>query len=264
MTFFKLFRVLIKEKIMGPESHGVSLKWKIGGIYTGVMLVLGLLLIAALYQLTRTAMRDQLDKRALAIATNFSDAAAGHIVSKNHLALHALAAKYTLFEGVAYVFINDANGDIIAQTRGNLPQQLREGSPAGAQREPARRTVSLQEKTVYETSVPVLEGQAGSVHMGFWSDAVDKEVQSFILPMIGIIALVPVVGAVLSFLIANWIVRPIIGLTEVADKVTKGDLEMSIGNCVVSRDEIGELARSLERMRSSLRAAMLRLNRETT
>jgi HAMP domain-containing protein len=249
---------------MGPESHGISLKWKIGGIYTGVMFVLGVLLLAALYQLTRTAIRDQLDKRALAIATNFSDAAASHIVSRNQLGLHVLAAKYTLFEGVAYVFINDTNGAIIAQTLGNFPQQLRPGSPAGAQREPRRRTVSLQEKTVYETSVPVLDGQAGTAHVGFWSDAVDKEVQGFILPMIGIISLVPVVGAVLSFLIANWIVRPIIGLTEVADKVTKGDLEMSIGNSVVSRDEIGELARSLERMRSSLRAAMLRLNREAT
>lgn len=249
---------------MGPESHGVSLKWKIGGIYTGVMFILGVLLLAALYQLTRTAIRDQLDKRAHAIATNFSDAAAGHIVSKNQLGLHALAAKYTLFEGVAYVYINDTNGDIITQTLGNFPKQLREGFTAGAQREARRRTVSLQDKTVYETSVPVLDGQAGSAHVGFWSDAVDKEVQGFILPMIGIISLVPVVGAVLSFLIANWIVRPIIGLTEVADKVTKGDLEMSIGNSVVSRDEIGELARSLERMRSSLRAAMLRLNRETT
>ena len=248
---------------MGPES-GVSLKWKIGGVYTAVMFILALLLIAALYQLTRTAMQDQLDKRALAIATNFSDAAASHIVSKNHLALHALAAKYTLFEGVAYVFINDASGDVIAQTLGSFPQQLREGSTAGAQREARRRTLSLQEKTVYETSVPVLEGQAGTAHVGFWSDAVDKEVQSFIWPVIGIIALVPLVGAALSFFIANWIVRPIIGLTEVADKVTKGDLEMSIGNCVVSRDEIGELARSLERMRSSLRAAMLRLNREPT
>ena len=248
---------------MGPESHGVSLKWKIGGTYTGVMFVLGVLLLAALYQLTRTAIRDQLDKRALAIATNFSDAAAAHIVSKNQLGLHALAAKYTLFEGVAYVFINDTNGNIIAQTLGNFPEQLRAGS-TGAQREPRRRTVSLQEKTVYETSVPVLDGQAGTAHVGFWSDAVDTEVRGFILPMIGIISLVPVVGAVLSFLIANWIVRPIIGLTEVADKVTKGDLETSIGNSVVSRDEIGELARSLERMRSSLRAAMLRLNREAT
>ena len=248
---------------MAAES-GVSLKWKIGGVYTVVMFILGLLLIAALYQLARTAMREQLDKRALAIATNFSDAAASHIVSKNQLGLHALAAKYTLFEGVAYVYINDARGDVIAQTLGTFPQQLRQGARVGAQREPQRRTLSLEEKTVYETSVPVLEGQAGTAHVGFWSDAVDNEVQGFIWPMIGVIALVPIVGAALSFVIANWIVRPIIGLTEVADKVTKGDLEMSIGDCVVSRDEIGELARSLERMRSSLRAAMLRLNRETT
>jgi HAMP domain-containing protein len=248
---------------MGAES-GVSLRWKIGGVYTVVMFVLGLLLIAALYQLARSAMRDQLDKRALAIAINFSDAAAGHIVGQNPLALHALAAKYTLFEGVAYVYINDTRGEVIAHTLSSFPQQLREGASSTAQREPQRRTFSLQDKTVYETSVPVLDGQAGTAHVGFWSDAVDQEVQSFIWPMIGVIALVPLVGAALSFVIANWIVRPIIGLTEVADKVTKGDLEMSIGNCVVSRDEIGELARSLERMRSSLRAAMLRLNRETT
>ena len=43
-----------------------------------------------------------------------------------------------------------------------------------------------------------------------------------------------------------------------------GDLETSVsGKCVSSRDEIGDLARSLERMRSSLKAAMLRLGRET-
>jgi HAMP domain-containing protein len=56
----------------------------------------------------------------------------------------------------------------------------------------------------------------------------------------------------------------IVGLTEIADKVTMGDLETSVsGKCVTSRDEIGDLARSLERMRSSLKAAMLRLGRET-
>jgi methyl-accepting chemotaxis protein len=75
-----------------------------------------------------------------------------------------------------------------------------------------------------------------------------------------IIALVPLVGAVLSFLLAHWIVRPIVGLTEIADKVTMGDLEVSVREkCATSRDEIGDLARSLERLRSSLRAAMLRL-----
>ena len=66
-------------------------------------------------------------------------------------------------------------------------------------------------------------------------------------------------------LLAQWIVRPIAGLLAVAGKVTMGDLETPVsGKCVVSGDEIGELARSLERMRSSLKAAMMRLGRETT
>jgi HAMP domain-containing protein len=64
--------------------------------------------------------------------------------------------------------------------------------------------------------------------------------------------------------LAHWIVRPLVSLTQIADKVTMGDLETSVGGeCVAARDEIGDLARALERMRSSLRAAMLRLGRET-
>ena len=104
----------------------------------------------------------------------------------------------------------------------------------------------------------------GRVHVGFWTDAVQTEIRRALVPIIGMIAIVPFVGALLSFLLAHWIVRPIVGLTEIADKVTMGDLETSVGgDCVASRDEIGDLARSLERMRSSLKAAMLRLGRET-
>jgi two-component system, cell cycle sensor histidine kinase and response regulator CckA len=220
--------------------------------------------IAAVYQITQGTLQDQLDKRALAIATNFSDSAAGHIAARNLLALHALARKYTLLEGVAYAFVADGKGEIVAHTLGNFPRGLRQGLSAGAKRQPHRRQVILADKTVYETTVPVLEGQMGSVHVGFWADAVQKEIRRALVPIIGIIAIVPLIGALLSFLLAHQIVRPIIGLREIADKVTMGDLEISVGGeCVTSRDEIGDLARSLERMRSSLRAAMLRLGRET-
>lgn len=249
---------------MDHESPRVGLRWKIGGLYTGVMLALGVVVIAAVYQLTRDTLRDQLDKRALAIATNFSDAAAGHIASKNILGLHALATKYTLLDGVAYAFVEDGNGEIIAQTLGSFPPDLRQALPAGAKRQASRREVRVADSSVYETSVPVLDGQMGRVHVGFWADAVQTEIRRAVVPIIGIIATVPFVGALLSFLLAHWIVRPIVGLTEIADKVTMGDLETSVGGeCVGSHDEIGDLARSLERMRSSLKAAMLRLGRET-
>jgi two-component system sensor histidine kinase VicK len=249
---------------MDLESRRISLKWKIGGTFTGVMVLLGIFVLAAVYQLTKSVLRDQLDKRALVIATNFGDAAVGHMIARNVLALNVLARKYTLFDGAAYAFIEDGKGQVVAHTFGTFPAEIRQGIPADGQRVTRRRQLSLQQRTVYETTVPILDGQAGSVHVGFWSDAIEREIQRALLPVIGIVALVPLVGALLSFLVAHWIVRPIIGLTRVADQVTMGDLETSVsGECVQSRDEIGDLARSLERMRSSLKAAMLRLGRET-
>lgn len=71
---------------MDQGSGHVSLKWKIGGTYTAVMLVLSVVVVAAMYQLTRNMLRDQLDKRALAVAINLSDATAGHLMGKNFLA----------------------------------------------------------------------------------------------------------------------------------------------------------------------------------
>jgi len=249
---------------MDQDSRRVGLRWKIGGIYTGVMFALGVVVIAAVYQLTRGTLRDQLDKRALAIATNFGDASAGHIAGRNILALHALARKYTLLEGVAYAFVADGTGEVIAQTLGNFPPELRQALPAGAKREVYRRELRLANSSVYETSVPVLDGQMGRVHVGFWADAVQSEIRRALAPIVAMIAIIPFFGAALSFLLAHWIVRPIVGLTEIADKVTMGDLETAVGtDCVTARDEIGDLARSLERMRSSLKAAMLRLGRET-
>lgn len=249
---------------MDREGRRVSLKWKIGGTYTAVMLVLSVVVIGATYKVTQSILRDQLAKRALAIANNLSDAAAGQIIGRDFLGLGALASKYSLLDGVAYVFIENNRGEVIAHTFSAFPEELREEHPVGGQRLAYRRNLSFQGKTVYETGFPIHAGQVGRVHVGFWEDSVENEIRSALVRFIAIFAILPVAGALLSFLVAHWIVRPIINLTEVADKVTKGDLELSVSTqCVGLRDEIGDLARSLERMRSSLKAAMMRLNRET-
>lgn len=246
---------------MNRQSRRVSLKWKIYGSFGGLILLLGIGVIAAIYQLTGRTLREQLDQRALAIATNLSDAAAGHIIGRNFLALHALATKYALLDGVAYAFIEDDRGEIVAQTLGSFPPELQEPTTASRHRQVHQRELSLRGKAVYETSVPVLEGQVGSVHVGFWGDAVGKEIRRALLPVIGLIAILVLFGALLSVLLARGIIRPILHLTKIADKMTMGDLETAVD--IESRDEIGDLARSLERMRSSLKAAMLRLSRQS-
>ena len=111
---------------MDQESRRVSLKWKIGGTFAGVMLLLGLFVTVTVYQLTKNALRDQLDQRVLLLANTLSDAAAGHIVGGNLLALHALARKYTLLDGVAFAFIENSKGEVIVHTLGAFPA----GTPA--------------------------------------------------------------------------------------------------------------------------------------
>jgi HAMP domain-containing protein len=222
---------------------------------------LSAVLIGTVYRLTEGTLREQLDKRALAVARNLSDAAAGHVLSNDLLALNTLLRKYTFLDGLAYAFIRDSRGAITAHSLETFPPELREGLSAVRERVPWRRELSLQGRPVYETNVPVLDGQLGVVHVGFWRDAVEKEIRRAILPLIAALGIIPLVGVALSFVLAHWIAAPIIGLTKVTKQILEGDLDAS-AEYPNSRDEIGDLARSLERMRASLRAAMSRLQRE--
>ena len=65
----------------------------------------------------------------------------------------------------------------------------------------------------------------------------------------------------LALLFAIRLVRPIAELTNVAEKISMGDLKTSID--INSSDEIGELADALRRMQASLLKAVQRLQRRT-
>jgi HAMP domain-containing protein len=242
------------------QRRNLQLVWKIAGTLTGMMLLLGLLIITAVYHLMAGALRNQLDQRAFAIATNLSDGTAAHIAGRNLLALHALIAKYSLLDQVAYAFVEDQEGKVIAHTLAKFPPELQAALSGNDLRDTRRRTSSFRGKQVYETRVPILEGQIGAVHVGIWEFAVEQEIRRALLPLIGITAFILLGGVTLSILFAKVITRPILQLRQIADQMSKGDLDIAVG--VASRDEIGDLAGSLERMRSSLKAAMSRLRRE--
>ncbi|MFL5300718.1 MAG: cache domain-containing protein [Anaeromyxobacteraceae bacterium] len=74
-----------------------------------------------------------------------------------------------------------------------------------------------------------------------------------VLLLAGAMVLVALVAAILS----RRMVRPIVALTEAADRMSMGELDQPIDCRHV--DELGDLARSLERVRKSMKSAMDRL-----
>jgi protein-histidine pros-kinase len=78
---------------------------------------------------------------------------------------------------------------------------------------------------------------------------------SFGLFIGSMIAVFVVVGVVLNMLIWWFVVRPVTRLSQLADRVSQGDLHAPAFD-VRSRDEIGQLAQSFTRMRASIVHAM--------
>jgi methyl-accepting chemotaxis protein len=70
------------------------------------------------------------------------------------------------------------------------------------------------------------------------------------------------IAIVLAIFLARTLTNPIVHLTQVADRISLGELDMEIG--LDRKDEIGELAEALSRMQASLQATMERLRARRT
>jgi HAMP domain-containing protein len=234
-----------------------GLKWKIIGTLVGGSLLLAIIGFVFVSHQMEQAMRRQLDQRALDIATNLSDGAAPHILGGNVLQLHALVAKYSLLNGMAYIAIRDKQGRVVAHSLGSFPPELEESLSRTNPREAGQRELDFLGRQVFETHNPILSGQVGAVHVGIWADTLDDDIRQVLLPLASIMGILLVTVTVFSFLIVQKLLQPVIQLKDIADRVSMGELETSVG--IESNDEIGELALSVDRLRSSLRAAMIRL-----
>ena len=223
-----VFRSSTDQKDGRLRPRDIRLEWKIIGTVATVMLVFGFLLVIIANQLIGRALHSQIDQRALAIATNLSNAAAGPVIGKNILELYALLTKYAQLQGVAYAFIEDTNGQIVGHSMRPFPTEL-VGTPRPDERKQVRtRVVTLQGKSVYETRVPILEGQLGAAHLGIWAEGVNTEIDSARLPFVGLIGLVLLIAVTLSVFLVRAIIAPIGARTDMAREVSAGELKTPV------------------------------------
>lgn len=114
-------------------------------------------------------------------------------------------------------------------------------------------------ETKYFVAYPI-ENKLGSVHLALDAKTIgEPAARSINITLIVLGITLALVSAIASYF-ANAISRRMLKLASLADKVSMGDLEQAI--TASSKDEIGDLAQALERMRISLRAAVARFSRK--
>jgi sensor histidine kinase regulating citrate/malate metabolism len=200
-----------KNETMGALSRswqGISLEWKV------VISALGILFIIIVNQLVGRALRQQMDESAAIMATNLSDAAAAYIASKDVLQLKTTVTKYARLSRVAYAFVKDREGKVLAHSLATFSPELQEELTSDARRQVGRRELTLQGKPVHETREPILDGQLGTAHIGIWSEAVDREIYQTLFMFVWPITLGILAAVALAFFLSRPLIRPLRRLIE--------------------------------------------------
>ncbi|HZD39571.1 MAG TPA: HAMP domain-containing protein [Terriglobales bacterium] len=236
------------------------LRWKIVKVFAGTTLLAGLLMITSLYWVLVYAIQRQVDQRALTIATNLSDTAVTQVLAKNARALGDVLAQYAELKEVAYTLVEDRHGNTLGDSFREFPKELAPILGRPDLRVTRRTPATLDGKKLQDTRVALLNGEIGAVHVGIWQSAVDNEVHQALLPIIGVLMVILIIAVLSAIAVARKITRPILNLAQSADQISKGQLDLPVG--IASNDELGELGRSIERLRASLKAAMVRLDHQ--
>lgn len=241
-----------------PYTHSLTGRMIIA--FTGIVAAFGALTIAIVYFTLTASLRRHAIQRARVMAVNVSDSAPNYLLKKNAKGLRELLRKHANRPEVAYILVRGSAGEILAHSFAVLPQEVRGPSPAGEKSSEGQRALRISDGEVYEVSVPILDGQIGAVRLGVWRDEIDAEISRTVTPLVKVLLLV-IGGGILMVIYFVWrINRPIMRLVRAARMISSGDLEApSLGT--EDETEFGELSRALERMRSSIKAALVRLEK---
>jgi methyl-accepting chemotaxis protein len=161
-----------------------------------------------------------------------------------------------------HAFLLDSTGKVIAHPRKDYVETLKDLSqhPAflGVSELTKKRVVFTDERgrSVLAYARKTKEG---------WTLVVQQDTDEAYAPIAAanrnalvLLALTLLLVVVVSYLLAQRLTRPIRSLTRVADEISRGNLKASIAEAARS-DEIGALARAVDRLGASVKAAMARL-----
>ena len=243
-----------------PYKYGLTRRLVVS--FTGVVAMFGLFTIFLVHFTLFASLRRQAIERARLTAINIGDNAAGYLFKNNAKGLRELLRKHVNQPEVAYIIVQNRTGKIFAHTFAVLPEEVQSTTALGDIRAESQRSFRLGDGVVYEVTVPVMDGQVGAVRLGLWRDEITSEINRDVMPLVKVLLLVVGGGVLMAVYLAWRINRPILRLVRAARRISSGDLDApSLGTD--DKSEFGELSRALERMRSSIKAALVRLGDES-
>ena len=205
------------------------------------------------------------ESKAQAIAQGIADSGTEILLNRNLATMQAIIDQFIEIRGVAYVFVSDATGEIVAHTFvPAVPEEMNElalpydrtGVISGLQT--SRVHLGTQGSYIH-VAAPILAGVAGSVHVGMDLGYIEKQIWSTVLKQQLLMLAIFVLVVAIAYAAVNRIVQPITHLANYTQTLAAQEFDASLPipkelRRIEEKDrsEIGELATSFIAMQNIL------------
>jgi signal transduction histidine kinase len=201
------------------------------------------------------ALEQRLQDQSISVARDVAARATDLILINDLFSLHQLLVETQVNNpDVRYAFVLDPNGTVLAHTFGpGFPRDLLAVNPVQASDHHQTILLDSDEGPVWDTAVPIFDGQAGVARVGLSEESMLATVSALTGQMLLTTVMVSAVGIAAATLLTWVVTRPIIDLKRATAAVGQGDFTQRVTPW--AGDEIGELAEAFNAMTAELAQA---------
>lgn len=181
-----------------------------------------------------------------AIAQAIANSSLDIILNRDLSTLQSLIDQFRQIQGIRYIYIADETGDLLAHTFvPGVPKEITAGERlVGAT---VQRSLAGFGDFV-EVSSPIMDGLAGSVHVGMDKGLIALKIQTAIGQQVYLISIIFIIAIIASFALVNLAAKPVARLTRYAVQLAAPEAPGRLGPTAVRallerNDEVGQLAR---------------------
>ncbi len=245
------------------KIRGIRFRWGLSATLTVmVVLVVGVLISAstvATIQDHRAVAIEALEQQGVFLAETFGEVMADKLYFADVDAIDDMASVAVSHPEITSVSVFRPDGRLLVSTAGgDYPEGAAELGVMNLALSPDRQVLATSQDQIIVFS-PIVAGDQmlGGLQLSMNTDHVENDVANLIRQAILQGVTLIIVGALLAFLLGQYIARPIRRLVAATQRVAEGTYEFTAGR--PRRDEIGELAAAFENMTVALSESNARL-----
>jgi signal transduction histidine kinase len=237
------------------RSLSASIQVKIMGLAVGLVVLLGVGAMLETRAVLVSNVGAELDKRGTSLARDLAARTADPLLTRNILQLHQ-TLKDTLAnnEDVRYIFIQDAQGRVLAHTFGaGFPTDLLKITPPmpkPPQTDLPVRLFQTEEGVIHEAGSMVSSADIGIVRVGISEAGLYQSVGKIERNLLLAMVVLALLATLLAWQLTRLVTNPVLALVGSARKAAHGDLTERVS--VRFQDEVGELVNAFNHMLGSL------------